>query len=596
MPLPSEHAARQHDPGGFEQLYRRQLEGFPAGISAIFGVRHDGSRAIQSLRADREAFTPSEFRRWLEQSGYKTEIEEARSMADNDIVDDEHEICAEDDQEDGPDQEDGLDLAEWTSKYINDLPDSAFLFISPGGEKDESGRTRPRALRHLPYRNDDGKIDLPHLRSAISQMPKTKAPGLTKEKMRALQEKARKMLRGENEEKMAEPEEDEKPKDKPKGDDPFGGKGAPLFQADGFWGAPRHVALDSSSSRSWVEVVRSGTFYGSTGPKPRRVTLTPDDIGQMERSFATVLGEGWFNGGAPVGVNHASAFGSRDAESTKALARIEEVEQRHNADGSVSLWGLFSWTDEGVRRIGAREFSSVSAELIPPASSTSKLTGEPMSSWTLVGATLTNSPMIPGMQEPRVGVTVAATDAHPHRVALSERRTNLQRENQMSDNLLLKLAEATGLPSEHGALIGEIQSLQVQASKVETLAEALETATTEVEGLRERNLHLEDREKARVLDEACAIGRIAPTERETYWKMIQTLGEEDTHRIMVEGRVPVSRTSTSAPADPTSAGSVEDAYLALIDKARSEGMSPQQAWEVARATGSSDLYLADREN
>lgn len=60
--------------------------------------------------------------------------------------------------------------AKWSAEYINDLPDSAFLYIEPGGEKDETGRTTPRSLRHLPYRDADGEIDLPHLRNAIARL------------------------------------------------------------------------------------------------------------------------------------------------------------------------------------------------------------------------------------------------------------------------------------------------------------------------------------------------------------------------------------------------------------------------------------------
>ena len=196
MPYPNEHAARQRNPDDFERLRRSRPEGFPEGISAIIGFRSDGSSDIQSIRADRSAFAPAEFRRWLKSSGYKTEIEEAREVAD---------------------------------------------------EKDEMSESRDR-------RRDPG-----------------------------------------------------------------------------FWGPPRRVVLSEDDGRSWVEVVRSGTFYGSTGPKPRRVELSSEDILSMASSFSTILSEGWFNGGAPVGVNHATAYGSRDAESTKAMARIQEVEARRFA-------------------------------------------------------------------------------------------------------------------------------------------------------------------------------------------------------------------------------------------------------------------------
>jgi len=92
--------------------------------------------------------------------------------------------------------DDSVDVAKavWTTAYINDLPDSAFLYIEPGGKKDEEGKTVPRSLRHFPVRDADGKLDLPHLRNAIARIPQAKIPGLSAADLRALQEKARRML------------------------------------------------------------------------------------------------------------------------------------------------------------------------------------------------------------------------------------------------------------------------------------------------------------------------------------------------------------------------------------------------------------------
>lgn len=64
-------------------------------------------------------------------------------------------------------------MAEWDTEYINDLPDSAFALIREGGEKDEQGKTIPRSLRFLPYRNAAGNIDLPHLRNALARLDQT---------------------------------------------------------------------------------------------------------------------------------------------------------------------------------------------------------------------------------------------------------------------------------------------------------------------------------------------------------------------------------------------------------------------------------------
>lgn len=64
----------------------------------------------------------------------------------------------------------------WTRRYINDLPDFAFAVILPGGEKDEDGKTVPRSLRKFPYRNAQGKIDLPHLRNANARILQSGIP------------------------------------------------------------------------------------------------------------------------------------------------------------------------------------------------------------------------------------------------------------------------------------------------------------------------------------------------------------------------------------------------------------------------------------
>jgi len=101
-------------------------------------------------------------------------------------------------------------LAEWTGAYINLLPDSAFLYIAPGGEKDEGDRTSPRTLRYFPYRDSKGDIDLPHLRSAIAQAPKADLPAAI---IAQVQAKGRKALEAEREDAQEEPADEEKKDD-----------------------------------------------------------------------------------------------------------------------------------------------------------------------------------------------------------------------------------------------------------------------------------------------------------------------------------------------------------------------------------------------
>lgn len=50
---------------------------------------------------------------------------------------------------------------------VNNLPDSDFAYIEPGGSKDGSGRTVPRSLRHFPVH------DAAHIRNALARLPQS---------------------------------------------------------------------------------------------------------------------------------------------------------------------------------------------------------------------------------------------------------------------------------------------------------------------------------------------------------------------------------------------------------------------------------------
>lgn len=63
--------------------------------------------------------------------------------------------------------------AEWTTAFINSLPDAAFAVIEPAYS---SGDTQNKNARHLPHHNkgvtsatDDASVDLPHLRNALAR-------------------------------------------------------------------------------------------------------------------------------------------------------------------------------------------------------------------------------------------------------------------------------------------------------------------------------------------------------------------------------------------------------------------------------------------
>jgi len=61
----------------------------------------------------------------------------------------------------------GATEAPMSAGSINDLPDSAFAYIEPGGKKDDDGKTVPRSLRHFPIH------DAAHVRNALARAPQS---------------------------------------------------------------------------------------------------------------------------------------------------------------------------------------------------------------------------------------------------------------------------------------------------------------------------------------------------------------------------------------------------------------------------------------
>lgn len=79
--------------------------------------------------------------------------------------------------------------SEWSGAYVNDLPDSAFLYVAPGGTKDADGKTTPRNLRHLPVRDADGNVDHAHVANALARIPTTQIPSDARARAKAEAEK-----------------------------------------------------------------------------------------------------------------------------------------------------------------------------------------------------------------------------------------------------------------------------------------------------------------------------------------------------------------------------------------------------------------------
>jgi hypothetical protein len=68
----------------------------------------------------------------------------------------------------------GVQEAEWDAAYVNNLPDDCFAAIEPSGTKDDQGKTTPRSLRHLEYKNAEGNLDQAHVIAALQRLDQTK--------------------------------------------------------------------------------------------------------------------------------------------------------------------------------------------------------------------------------------------------------------------------------------------------------------------------------------------------------------------------------------------------------------------------------------
>lgn len=89
--------------------------------------------------------------------------------------------------------------AVWSAKFVNQLPDSSFLYVKPGcGEKDEDGLTKPRSCRMFPVKDAKGNPDMPHIRNAIARATQSDLPEDVQKK---IQNMAKRMLKEDEGEK-----------------------------------------------------------------------------------------------------------------------------------------------------------------------------------------------------------------------------------------------------------------------------------------------------------------------------------------------------------------------------------------------------------
>lgn len=208
-------------------------------------------------------------------------------------------------------------FAEWTTAQVNDLPDSSFAYIAPGGKKDGEGKTTPRSLRHLPYKDKDGKPDLPHVRNALARLSKTQIPESAKpgikKKLEAILEKA-------------------KASNKYVGLMPF------EFDEDGDMSADAKTAIPSM-----IHLIPMGQWdHDMYGP----ITINQNDIQEFAQNFNMGIRKGVFITAGHEGMHELPAQGW-----------VTAVEVR--PDG---LWGTVEWNELGLESLQDKQFKFFSPE------------------------------------------------------------------------------------------------------------------------------------------------------------------------------------------------------------------------------------------
>lgn len=141
-------------------------------------------------------------------------------------------------------ERDTVEKAEISQARQNDLPDSDFAYIEPGGSKDDEGKTTPRSLRHFPI------MDAAHVRNALSRAPQSPFGDKAMPKIRAAAKKfnidVAKMVGSDLDDGvdgmdptvvLAEPDD---------GDDMPGDPNDP--------GSPAWEAIDAATAQKWLSI------------------------------------------------------------------------------------------------------------------------------------------------------------------------------------------------------------------------------------------------------------------------------------------------------------------------------------------------------
>lgn len=315
--------------------------------------------------------------------------------------------------------------AVWSTSYVNDLPDSSFAYIEKGGEKDAEGKTTPRSLRHLPYKDKDGKVDLPHVRNALARLNQTQ--GIPAGEKAAIRTKLQNALRKEN----------------AKAADDLVLRTTNVILADDLGNAVdaalrQRMETDDNGLPTRVHLLRAGTFNTA---KYGEVPIAASDLYEMKFNFERGLGmadEG--QTGIPIDFAHMSHL--------EAAGWIHGLDVLTTDDGGTELWGTnVEWSDVGRDALLGKRYKDLSSDFYPAAFGE---WADPESGVTaknvIVGAALTNRPLMTG-NKPVIASEIEAeaereADAIGVKTVIYVNATSEIKETRMNlDQLRVKAAE-----------------------------------------------------------------------------------------------------------------------------------------------------------
>ena len=209
-------------------------------------------------------------------------------------------------------------FAEWTQGYIDKLPDSCFAYIEEGGTKDEEGKTTPRTKRHLPYKDEDGTVNMAQLKNALSSLDKTDMPDDMRKEMRKKLEACMEKAKASESVIGIIPLEFSDSSEEAKGED-----GAAIPDV--------------------IHLIPVGQWeHPCYGP----ILITSSDINEFALNFANGVRKGVFITAGHEGMSELPAVGW-----------ISEVFPRENG-----LWGKVDWNEIGKELLADKAFKFFSPE------------------------------------------------------------------------------------------------------------------------------------------------------------------------------------------------------------------------------------------